>query len=217
MCDVSRLASGRSYAGKSAEERRSERSQALLDAARELWREHGWSGVTMRAVCSRARLTDRYFYQNFADRDALLVAVAEQERDATLGLLLEAITPHVDDSPFEQLRAALTAVVGHIANDPVSAQILFGGHASNAVLGKFRRDTIQVVVDVFVELARPYLLPTAREDEFRVNLLLGIGGFVEAVSAWRAGIIEVDVDELVEMLHGAGERLGARFTSIDAR
>lgn len=217
MCAVSRVVSGRSYAGKSAEERRSERRQALLSAARELWREHGWSGVTMRAVCSRARLTDRYFYQNFADRDALLVAVAEQERDATLGLILGAIAPHADDSPFEQLRAALAAVVGHIARDPSSAQILFGGHQSNAVLGAFRRDTIQVMVNFLVELARPYLLPTAREDEFRVNVLLGIGGFVETVAAWRAGIVEVEVDELVEMLHGAGERLGARFTSIDAQ
>lgn len=208
---VARAGSGRSYAGKSAEERRTERTAALIDAARGLWCEQGWAGVTMRAVCARAGLTDRYFYENFADRDAVLVAVAERERDRALALLLRATSPHPRDAPFAQLRAALVAIVGLIDEDPGSAHILFGDHGGSAVLERYRRSTIQVVVDVFVEIARPCLLPTARETEFRVNVLLGIGGFVETVTAWRAGLVDVAGDELVEMLQGAGESIGRRF------
>ncbi len=34
-------------------------------------------GVTVEAVCARAGLTKRYFYEAFADRDAVLAAVAD--------------------------------------------------------------------------------------------------------------------------------------------
>src|SRR5512139_974724 len=73
--------STRTYGGRSAEERRSERRHRLVDAALAIWGEQGWAAVTMRQVCARAGLIDRYFYESFPDRDALLVAVWDQLRD----------------------------------------------------------------------------------------------------------------------------------------
>ncbi|MDQ6526955.1 TetR/AcrR family transcriptional regulator [Nocardioides sp. LHD-245] len=201
----------RRYGGKSADERRAERRTALVAAALEIWQESGWAAVTMRGVCARASLTDRYFYESFADRDALLAALWDQMRDETLDMLLAAIAPHAHDDPLVQLRAALFVVVHHIGDEPQRAQIIFGDHAGSAVLEQRRRETIQMAVDLLIGLARPHLRPDADETGLRVSVLLGIGGFVETVLAWRSGLVEVDADALVEHLAAVGAALAPRF------
>ena len=205
----------RRYGGKTAEERRTERRETLLATAREIWQDQGWAAVTMRGVCARAGLTDRYFYESFSDRDALLAAVWDKARDETLAMLLEAITPYVADGPLAQLDGALTAIVRQIGDVPERAQVLFGDHAGSAVLEQRRRDTIQLTVDLFVDLARPYLREDADEDAFRVTVLVGIGGFVETVLAWRSGLVQADADTLIGHLRGIGEGLAPRFLRIE--
>lgn len=201
----------RRYGGKSAEQRRAERRAALVAAALDIWRELGWASVTMRGVCARAGLTDRYFYESFADRDALLATLWDQVRDETLQMLLDAIVPYADDGPLDQLRAALFAVVHHIGDEPQRAQILFGDHAGSAVLEQRRRETIQLAVDLLIDIARPHLRADVDEVGFRVNVLMGIGGFVETMLAWRSGLVEADADELVEHLTGLGAALAPQF------
>jgi hypothetical protein len=68
-----------------------------------------------------------------------------------------------------------------------------------------------------IEIARPHLAEGARDEEFRLNVLVGIGGFVETVAAWRSGIIDVTAKELVEMLQKVGESLALRFLAVEER
>ena len=68
----------RGYGGISAPERSARRRADFIEAAMDLFAESGADGVTKRAVCSRARLNDRYFYEHFTDSDALLEAVAQE-------------------------------------------------------------------------------------------------------------------------------------------
>jgi AcrR family transcriptional regulator len=201
----------RPYGGKSAEQRRDERRSALLAAALDIWQDNGWAAVTMRGVCARAGLTDRYFYENFTDRDALLVTIWDQMRDETLGMLLGAIAPLSDRDPLDQLRAALAAIVHHIGDEPQRAQILFGDHAGSAVLEQRRRETIQMAVTLMIDLARPYLREDVDEVAFRVSVLVGIGGFVETMLAWRSGLIQVDAEHLVDHLAAVGAGLAPQF------
>jgi AcrR family transcriptional regulator len=165
----------------------------------------------MRGVCAAAGLTDRYFYESFADRDALLATVWDQMRDQTLEMILAAILPHADGHPLDQLQAAHVAVVHHIADEPTRAQILFGDHAGSAVLEQRRRDTVRLTTDLLIDLARPYLRADVDEQEFRITVLIGIGGFVELMLAWRSGLIEADADTIVEHLDGVGAALAQRF------
>lgn len=204
--------SARTYGGKTADQRRDERRAAFVAAARRIWIEQGWAAVTMRGVCAEAALSDRYFYESFADRDVLLLAVAEETRDEIMRLLYASLVPHLADSPFVQLRAALGEIVRIILEDPGSAQVMFGDHGGSAALVGFRHESIRAFVDVMVELARPYLREGADDAALRVSTLVGIGGFVETVNAWQAGMLEVSAGDLVEMLQGVGEALGRRFT-----
>lgn len=59
------------------------RSRRLVDAAVEILRRDGLEGVTVQAVVERAGLSLRAFYERFAGKDELLLAVFEETiRDA---------------------------------------------------------------------------------------------------------------------------------------
>lgn len=204
----------REYGGKPAEQRRAERRAAFLQAGRNLWCENGWPAVTMRGVCARAGLADRYFYQNFPDRDALLVAVAEEVRNEVLAIIIGAVAEHAEEPLDCQLRGALAAVVGLVAEDPGSMQIFFGEHGGSDVLEALRRDTIEAVVDLFTTLGTPVVTPGVEHVEFRVVLLVGIGGFVETMTAWRAGSLEATPDQLVQILMGVAQRMAAGLLEL---
>ena len=169
----------------------------------------------MRGVCARAKLTDRYFYESFADRDALLGAVWDETRDDHLAMIFAAITPHAAESVLVQLNAAVAAVVHRIDDDPGGAQILFGDHAGSATLERRRRETIQTVVDIFLMWGRPYLKPGTDEAKLRVSIVVGIGGFVETILAWRSGTLAITVEELIASLDVVGRSLAREFLDLE--
>ncbi len=67
----------RTYGGLATEERRRARYEALIAAGIELIGTVGYEATTIRAVCTEASLTERYFYESFENREALLAAVYE--------------------------------------------------------------------------------------------------------------------------------------------
>lgn len=204
----------RTYGGRTAQQRREERRRTLLDVGRELWCEQGWAAVTMRGVCARAELSDRYFYESFADREALLVAIAEDVRDETVGLLLGTGIDPQTDSQVLWLRRALEIIVDHVDQNPGSAQIFFGDHGGNELLESLHSNTIAAVVELFLDFVRPRLLPGVTEPEVRIMLLVGIGGFVETIAARRAGNLVISRDELIEILVRMAHRLATDVSAL---
>lgn len=209
--EKAKVAGRRAYGGKSAEQRRHERRTAFVDAGRVIWLEQGWAAVTMRGVCARAGYADRYFYENFTDRDDLLATVWDGERDDLIRLLLDVVTTGSELKPLEQLREAISAVVHVIADEPARAQILFGDHAGSAVLEQRRREAIQQATELLIAVAGPYLRKDLDAQAFRINVLVGIGGFVELMLAWRSGLVDADTDTVIEHLFGVGNALAPRF------
>jgi len=201
------------YGGRTAGERVSDRRRRLVRAAVEIWSDQGWAAVTMRGVCARSNLIDRYFYESFKDRDALLVAVWDQLRDETIQVLWGAIADKRDEPPYIQLRAALTAYIDAVASHPDRARIAFGEHAGSAPLERRRRENLQWLTDLFVMVARPYLLPKTDEAAFRTHVLMGIGGFGELLTAWQAGLIRIEPAQIVEHALAFAALLGARYVS----
>jgi len=89
---------------------RAARRTALLTAALDLIGEQGGAGVTVRSVCRRAGLTDRYFYENFAGRDELLAGLFLQVADELQESLKTSMAAAGDDQEA-QARAAIDAFV----------------------------------------------------------------------------------------------------------
>src|SRR6201988_2844271 len=67
-------ARARNYAGLSADERRLARRERLIEGPSRAYGELGYRNTTVKAVCEAAGLTERYFYESFANSEALLVA-----------------------------------------------------------------------------------------------------------------------------------------------
>ncbi|MBV9639086.1 MAG: TetR/AcrR family transcriptional regulator [Mycobacteriaceae bacterium] len=199
------------WGGRTAEERRAERRQRLIEAATEIWSESGWAAVTMRGVCSRASLNDRYFYEDFADRDALLVAVWDSVRDELVTMVRTLLAENTERRPLEILGKGTSIVVERISGAPGRAQILLGHHAGSAVLENRRGSMLQLATELIVVAAGPYLKPDADQAGLRIDTLLCIGGFVELISAWQAGLIDADAQLVIDHAHRLGATLAAQY------
>jgi AcrR family transcriptional regulator len=86
-----------------------ERSRQIVEAAYELLAEGGLEGLTIRAVLKKTGLSRRAFYERFADKDDLVVAVFEQ----TIRLAATYYSNEVRalSDPLERLKLIVTSVV----------------------------------------------------------------------------------------------------------
>src|SRR3954449_7388105 len=75
----------RTYGGVSADERVAARREKLLDAGLELFGTRGFATTGVKDICREARLTDRYFYESFANSEALFLAVFDRLTDDLFG------------------------------------------------------------------------------------------------------------------------------------
>src|SRR3979411_2195992 len=95
----------RPYRGVSAQDRRTGRRAQLIEAALDLIGDEGLAATTMTAVCARAKLTERYFYEGFKDRDEPRVSVP----DASVAEMDVAMSEALASSPPERLARCLAA------------------------------------------------------------------------------------------------------------
>ena len=102
------------WAGIAPADRRAERRTLLLDAAFDLLGTEGWPGTTVRAVCQRARLNPRYFYESFDDLDALVVAVYDRLVGEMTATIMAAGGGAGDDTAA-QTRAQVLAIARQTA------------------------------------------------------------------------------------------------------
>jgi AcrR family transcriptional regulator len=190
----------RSYGGISAEDRVAERRARLVAAGREQLAETGWQGTSLRAVCARSGLADRYFYESFESRDALLIAVCDQVMAETLTVAGERLAT-APRSYRAQVRAAADAVLDLLDRDRGLVRVLLLETPDSPVLNDQRRTMMGSLVDLLVLAAAD--LDTLRETS-GVRLRLGahaiLGSLFELLTAWTAGEVEVSREELLDFV-----------------
>ncbi len=189
----------------------------MVDAATEIWVESGWAAVTMRGVCARTSLNDRYFYENFSDRDDLLSTVWDGIKDDIIANLVAVLAEDRDRPPMETLAKGIAVVVERTSADPGWAQIMFGRHLGSAVLEQRRTAVLHQATNIMVGAAGPYLKPGADEIGLRVDALVGIGGFVELITAWQSGLIDVDAQQIIDHCSRIGSTLASVYLVPAAR
>ncbi|SHN44193.1 transcriptional regulator, TetR family [Cryptosporangium aurantiacum] len=179
----------------------------MLTAGRELWGDHGWAAVTMRGVCARANLNDRYFYESFPDVEALLLAVYDEALQELVARTERAMT-EAPATPEAQLRAVIGAFVHTLADDPRGARIGLVDPAGSAALEQRRRATYHVCAELSLAAVKPYLRPGADERKLRWDALFSLGGLGELVLTWLTGSLEATAEEIVEHLVTVVLRVG---------
>jgi AcrR family transcriptional regulator len=199
----------RPYRGISATERTARRRAELMAAAFDLLGTVGWEQATMTAICARAKLTERYFYESFASRDELLVAVFEELSDRIRGVVVDALASAPPD-PEGTARTAITVFVDLLTEDPRIGRVAMVESAASGVLRQRRHQILGEFADLIVERAHEVFGADALSaPRDRLNALLFTGGLAEVLTAWLAGevtasktdIIETAVNQFVRTAH----------------
>lgn len=189
----------RTYGGRTAEQRQAERRTALLDAAMDVLTADGWEGVTMRAVCARARLNDRYFYEHFHDRDDLLVTMLDEVAAAGTQHVLTAAAGIADD-PRSLARAAVEGGLGFLAEDPRRGQVLVQSQATEPLRNR-RQDIVRSLAHIMVEQGSEVLgqsAPSAADAELAALTL--VSGIIELLTMWLRDQLDVTREHLADFL-----------------
>lgn len=183
----------RVWAGTTLAERRESRRAALLAATLDLVGEQGGPGVTVRSVCRRAGLTDRYFYENFPSRDDLLaglfLSIADELQEA-FRVAIEA----AGDEREQQARAAVEAFVAVCLDDPRKGRLLLVEPLADSALA----GVSVAVVPTFTRLVRSQLPGETSKVKGAMTAVGMTGALASLFFGWLSGTLPVSREELIE-------------------
>lgn len=202
----------RVYAGQDHVTRVAERRQRFIEAGIRQFGTLGYLGTTMRSLCAEAGLSNRYFYESFANLEALLIACYVQSMQALQSRVVAAIqasAPDIDAMARASVRCFFEAV-----RDPAFARLTFAEVLGvSAAVDRTYLDNTQQFARVLLDAVRlAGAAPTLREDEQEMLGIATIGGFAYAATHWMHGgytqPLERMVDTGVQLLRALAIGLG---------
>ena len=112
-------ASARTYRGMLPEQRRADRRQRLLAAALEVFTTHGYHTARIEQLCSRASVSTRNFYEEFASKEDVLLTLHDQINSAGLATVTDAMKSlSADDPAPSRINCLLEAFWDAVSVDP---------------------------------------------------------------------------------------------------
>jgi AcrR family transcriptional regulator len=180
----------RRWSGVPLEDRQALRRDELVAAGVQLLGEASGPALTVRAVCRQAELTERYFYESFADRDEFVRAVYDDVCARAMSALMSANTP----------REAVERFVALMVDDPVCGRVLLLAPAVEPVLVRSGAEWMPN----FIDLLQGKL--TQSGDPVRQKMVATslIGGLTALFTAYLDGRLaasrEQFIDYCVDML-----------------
>lgn len=188
----------RVYRGASAEDRRQQRHDRLLEAAFESFAKHGIARTTMRDICAVARLTDRYFYESFRNTEDAFDAVYLWQK----GLLMARLTGALQAAPRSLMalaKAGLRAFYEFMQEDPRRAQVLLidAFSANQQTLAKSRAAMGQYAA--LVKQLAQELYPHVRKQDFNIEMMTSglLGMTLQVGLNWAQGGYKQPIDEVL--------------------
>jgi AcrR family transcriptional regulator len=184
------------YGGVRALDRVAGRRTRLLEAALELLGTDGWQVTTVRGICAKARLTPRYFYESFADRDELLIALFDQLVAEAAARVLEAVDGAEHDARAKA-HAAIGAFVELVTDDPRKARVLFMEAVGSEPLALRRFETVRMFAALVAQHGRAFY-GIAGGTLVDTTALMLVGGLAETLLSWLGGAPQVTREQLIE-------------------
>ncbi|MDG4665567.1 TetR/AcrR family transcriptional regulator [Mycobacterium sp. 236(2023)] len=114
------------WSGVPLEDRQALRRDELIAAGIGLLGSPGGPSLTVRAVCRATGLTERYFYESFADRDEYVGAVYDDVCAAAMSTLMES----------DGMRDAVERFVALMIDDPARGRVLLLAPEAEPVLAR---------------------------------------------------------------------------------
>lgn len=194
----------RPYRGVSAEVRRGDRRERLLEACLDVVAAVGVNDTTVDAICAQAGLSKRYFYESFPDREAALVAALDLVFDAVRAAIAGVLA---EGAPTDRVSRTVSVLVKTLAADERAARLYIEAPRHPAL-----EERRIAAFDEFTQLLVQYVLDLDGDDPAaRAATLLVVAGTTEVLSRWLAGDIDLDEDELVQTISGVGLAVAQSF------
>lgn len=189
----------RPFRGVSADSRLVERRARLLDAALDEVGDIGVAQLRMNTVCKRARLTQRYFYEQFANRDELLAALFDQVIDEVI-TQTEATVAATPSDIYEQARVALAIFYDNVISDQRRAR-LYAESVGIPSIAEQKRLAIKRYSDLVIErvTAATGKLDGRSKARLLMAILVLVGGQADASTALASGTVSITRADYVDM------------------
>lgn len=192
----------RTYAGATPAERTARRRNALLDAALDLVATDHVSGLTVRGVCGRARLNDRYFYESFRSIDDLVLTMYDEQMLAGAGAIMAAIAQASAQSadPVVRARAAIGSGLRYLTADLRRGRLLIESHATEALAAR-RRELVTMLAQVMADQGRAVLCADdALDPDLDLATFTLVSGGLDLVTKWFRGELDITGEHLEDFL-----------------
>jgi AcrR family transcriptional regulator len=179
------------FKGISADDRRIDRRNRVVEAGYEIAGTEGASALGVGRVCEAAGLTKRYFYESFNSLTELESAVV----DHAIAMMSERVDPFRPTGPSGPPQRWLAAFVGALVDDHSLARVLLA-ETHGGVLSPFRHQIIDVAV------AGMATSGSDPQEDLRARLVAyaQIGVLSELCLAWHQGQLVIDRAVLVDVL-----------------
>lgn len=189
----------RPYRGIPQDERRAQRRSQLMMAGIAVYGERGYRQATVKAVCEAAGLTERYFYESFANSEELLIACFNAVTYTVLEDILAA-AKQAGRGRAARSRAMLNAYFAALQREPRSARVfLVEIRGVSRAVDKAFDTALRVIGEQIGQTVAP---PTTASDPL---LQAGIvGGVMHIALRW----IEDGYTPEIERVTDSAMRLG---------
>jgi AcrR family transcriptional regulator len=191
----------RLHRGRTVEERKQERRRALLDTALELFGTVGYRATPIERLCRESYVSTGYFYEEFENREDLLIALYDELMGAAIaaGARAERDALTMSD-PDERRQHRIATFVHSLVDDRRVARILFleSVGVSPEVEAHRRRahDAVATYVADYVERRWPNDSPAyARRQTLA---LAAVGGINEVIVEWVLDENRRPTDQLID-------------------
>jgi len=179
------------FRGVSAEDRRTDRRNRLVEAAFGIAGTEGAGALGVGRVCLAAGLTKRYFYESFASVTELQSAIV----DHAITVMSEQVDPFRPSGPGQPPRTWLEAFVGALVDDERLVRVLLV-ETQGGALSPFRHQ----IIDVAIAGMAPRGSDPQADLRARLVAYAQIGTLSELCLAWHQGRLVMERATLVDVL-----------------
>ncbi|MEV6413028.1 TetR/AcrR family transcriptional regulator [Kribbella sp. NPDC051718] len=192
---------GRVIRGLTADQRKAERREQLLDAALDLIAAHGYLGTSIEQICSTAYVGTKSFYEVFDNREDCYVALLQRTSERLMADMM-AVAAGAQGNEREAVPRIIAAFAHALLDDPRVAMVTFGqaGGISKTVERQRRTnrrwaagfmeqiwDRFDAPADSGDEVEPPDELDRRSRHAVAIGL---IGGFFDQIADW---LLDADV------------------------
>ena len=191
----------RSYRGLKAAERKALRRANLVDAGVDIIGSLGYARTTVKDLCRKAGVSERYFYESFANKEELLSAVYQHVTDRLRDGFIDIMNaPGVSND--ERGRQATGMFLRHVS-DPALARIqlreILG--VSDHLDQEYQRAMTEL--GEFICLAMRMVFPDIPAEKFTSGVVGAsmAGAVIQVANNWVYNDYHIPIEELAEEMY----------------